>query len=382
LAQQREDIIKSKQYSSLYQKWDLYIPFIENGINLTATHGTISMIVPYPLTNQTYAKRLREQIIASHTLFELCDLSGTKIFENATVTNCIPFIRKGQEPASNITIISHINSSKQIMHSWTKATADMMQDNKTSVWNLDQESRNTNKHEGMHTLGDFCYVSKGMVLYSENGEFTNKDLVSDTYDKIHCRKYIEAKDIERYSIQRTRFIEYDTPRVPDMVSRPTFRELYNVPKLITNCLGELKVTVDMEDHYICQQGLRIAVLWNDIRMVENKSISSSIQKYSTLSRHEMEQLSSTIDLRYLLGILASSYGKVLLKDQRAGDYHIVPEHIRSIPIPSATQEEQAPIIDYVNRILSAKRDNPSANTLELEKAIDALVDKLYENRSN
>ena len=52
------------------------------------------MIVPFPLPNQLYAMILRNMLIEENDLFELVDLNGTKIFENATVSNCIPFIKK------------------------------------------------------------------------------------------------------------------------------------------------------------------------------------------------------------------------------------------------------------------------------------------------
>jgi hypothetical protein len=52
MAIQRKGIIDSGKYMSLYQKWDLYIPFIELGIrHLCKDNGVCSMIVPYPLTN-------------------------------------------------------------------------------------------------------------------------------------------------------------------------------------------------------------------------------------------------------------------------------------------------------------------------------------------
>lgn len=376
LAKQREDIIACKKYSSLYQKWDLYIPFIEHGIQLACNDGIITMIVPYPLTNQTYGKKLRELIVSNYELFELCDLNGTKIFENATVSNCIPFIKKSLLKTS-VTRISHIDESKTIKKVFNKNADDLVREPKTAIWYVDEEKRNAKKHLDLHVLGDFCYISKGMVLYSEDGLFTNKDLISDSQDNIHCRKYIEAKDIERYEVQRTRYIEYNTERVPDKVSRPTFRELYDCPKLITNCLGELKVTVDFEDHYICQQGLRIAVLWKDIANVDNKSISSSIKKYSTLTRKEMELLSEKIDLRYILGILASKYGRELLFIQRAGDYHIVPEHIRNIPIAEATIEQQERVASIVDNILCLKKQS-NTNTFLLEHEIDLIIYHLYE----
>ena len=91
----------------------------------------------------------------------------------------------------------------------------------------------------------------------------------------------------------------------------------------------------------------------------------------------MEELSQLIDLRFILGILNSRYTKVLLDDIRSGDYHIYPEHVRRIPIPSATTEQQQPIIDLVDTILAAKAADPQADTSDFESQIDQLVFDLY-----
>ncbi len=376
LLEQRNKIIASKYYSTLHSKWDLYVPFMERGVLLLSDNGVFTMIVPYPLTNQIYAKKLRELIISEYNMYEFVNLNGTKIFENATVSSCIPIIQKSIN-VTRRTTISHIYDNKSIIKDFDKEVDELVPDKKSYIWYVDKETKDINRFANMNVLGDYCYISKGMVLYSEEGLFTNKDLISDKPDKTHCRKYIEAKDIERYEIQRIRYIEYDTDRIPDKVSRPTFRELYNIPKLITNCLGELKVTVDIDEHFICQQGLRLAVLWKDIKNVENKSISSSIKKYSTKSRKEMELLSASINLKYILGILASKIGRELLTLQRAGDYHIVPEHIRKIPIAYATQIQQDEIVVKVDEILKTKQTNPSADTSALESEIDRLVYQLY-----
>lgn len=375
LAEQRERLAMSKRYKSLYQKWDLFVPFIELGTQLNSHGGITAMIVPFPLTNQLYAKEMRRLLVEEADLFELVDLNGTKIFENATVSNCIPFIRKSV--ANGKTWISNINEKLEIRRVFEQRHADLVQDGRTFVWNVTQEKREANRHADMNVLGDYCYVSKGMVLHSEEKEFTNEDLISNTKDNVHCRKYLEAKDMDRYVINRIRFIEYDTDRVPAKVSRPTFRELYDNSKLLFNCLGELKVMLDFQDDYICQQSIRVAVRWVDLKCVENKSIATSIKKFSTMKREEMEAVSKNVDLRYLLGILNSRYASVLLTNIRGGDYHIVPEHIRNIPIPPATATQQKPVIALVDKILAAKKQDPSADTSALEAQIDDLVYALY-----
>ena len=373
LAEQRNSLVASGKYSCLYQKWDLYIPFIEFGINqICSTNGVCAMIVPYPLTNQIYAQKLREMILTKFHLFELVDLNGTKIFNNATVSNCIPFIKrtKGEN-----TTISNIDEKLHITPSFTKSYKDLLQDKKTYIWNVSNENRDSNRHSDMLTLGDLCYISKGMVLYSEDGLFTNEDLISNTPDSIHCRPYLEAKDMDTYAINNIRYIEYDTHRVPDMVSRPTFRELYDRPKLMFNCLGKMKVMIDYSNQFVCQQGIRVALLWNDLHGVENRSILTSIKRYSRLSRCEMEKISTSFNMYYLLGILNSKYAAQLLTNIRGGDYHIVPEHIRNIPIASATVDVQNKVAEIVLKIIDLKRTHQNTSVLEAE--IDKFVYSIY-----
>ena len=51
--------------------------------------------------------------------------------------------------------------------------------------------------------------------------------------------------------------------------------------------------------------------------------------------------------------------------------------LSSIPIPDTSKEQQLPIVDLVNRILNAKKDNPNADTSPLEQQIDHIVYHLY-----
>lgn len=387
MPEQREAISKSPRFKTLFQKWDLYIPFIEMSLDFLKKDGLYSAIIPYPFTNQTYGKLLREKIINEYNLLEVADLNGTKIFDHATVSNCIPVVEKAKP--SGKCVITHINDQKQIIPFIEQTYEKLVQDEKSAVWNLTAEERNTNRHANMHVLGDYCYISKGMVLNSDEnetkGKFVKADLISETQDEIHCRKYIEAKDIDKYFINRVRYLEYGTKRVPDRLSRPTFPELYNVPKLLTNKIGELKAIIDSEN-FLCDQTNRICILWKDLHCVENKSIASSIKKFSKLTREEMEKLSETVDLRYLLAIMNSKYANELLDGIRGkGNIDVNPEYIRNIPIPSATQSQQQELanlatlmMDAVKRQQEAKSDQEKNICKMRIEAIDAQINaKVY-----
>jgi hypothetical protein len=375
----RKAIIDSQRFTTLYHKWDLYIPFIEFGLQLLTINGIFTMIVPYPLTNQTYAKKLRLLIINQYNMTEIVDLNGTKIFENATVSNCIPFITKSK--SNNSCYISHIGEQRQITRSCKKIYSDLVWDENTFIWNLSTKEKETHQNDDLNIFGDFCYISVGMVLNADEktakGKFTKKDLISETYDAVHCRKYIEAKDIERYRVKNIRYLEYNTKRCPCKLRRPTFRELYERPKLMFNRLGNLMVFYDEKTKYLHSDSMFSAVLWKDLKGIQNKSIKASIKRYSRFSRKEMELYSKKIDLRYLLGILNSEFASILLSELRGGDYHIYPEHLRSLPIPLVAMSQQEPIITLVNQLLSIKKTNPAAETANLEKQIDDLVYELY-----
>lgn len=313
------------------------------------------MIVPYPLTSQLYAQKSREMLLDNYSLYELSDLRGTKVFDDATVTSVIFFVqkRKDKQPI----YISKI-ADNTLQPLFKKDRDSLLQDEKSYVWNLENNVKKSNRYEGMKVIGDYCYVSVGMVLNADEniakGEFVKDDLISETKDEIHCKSYVEGKDLDRYVIKRIRFLEYGTERCPAKIRRQTFPELYTHKKLVINGLGNFKAVLDKEGDLCSNHKGQLCLLWNDLHGVENKSIDSSIKKYSNLSRKEMEKLSQTVDLRYLLSIINSRYGTILLNDIRGGDFNIYPEHIRNIPIPECT--DQQPFVDLADRMLSLNKD--------------------------
>ena len=354
MAIQRKGIIDSGKYMSLYQKWDLYIPFIELGIrHLCKDNGVCSMIVPYPLTNQLYGLKLREMLIRDYHLYELSDLRGTKVFEDAIVTSTIFFVEK-KMARTEIAVSTIVDQT--LKRVYEKEVDTLVQDVKTHVWNLDEDNKQANRHSQFKVLGDFCYISKGMVLNADEktakGAFKKEDLVSLTKDDIHCRDYVEAKDIARYVVNRVRYLEYETERSPYQLSRPTFRELYNCPKLLTNKIGALKVVLDT-NNLLCDQTNRICVLWKDLKGVENASINNSVKKFSQISRTELENISLSIDIRFLLVLLNSKYANYLLDSIRgSGNIDVNPEYIRNIPIPLIASESQQPFIALADTMLT------------------------------
>ncbi len=183
---------------------------------------------------------------------------------------------------------------------------------------------------------------------------------------------MRAKDIEQYQVNRVRYLEWGTERSPSQLRRPTFKELYDFPKLLCNRLGELKVAIDEKGGLLHNDSIIACVPWHYFAGVDNKSITGNVKKFSSMSREEMEKLSGQVRLKYLLGVLNSSFAAVLLRDQRSGDYHIYPEHLRNIPIPPAIPEEQEEIVRLVDMILVKKSEEALA---EIDRKVKLLYEK-------
>ena len=381
---QREYLKTCNKYFSLYKQWDLYIPFIEKSLSILKNGGIYGAIVPYPVANQEYAKIIREMIINDYNLIEIVNLYGVKVFQKATVTNCIPIIRK--EKPQNIVAISHINEEMEIHTNFEKSYSELVIDEKRGVWNLEKESKDATRHSDLHVLGDFCYISKGACCSSDEkiakGEFKKDDLIVNVKDEIHTRKYIVGKDIGKYIIKRVRYIEYGTKRSPAKWQRARFIEFFTSPKLFINVLGEMVVALDFENEFINDDTTIGLVLWEDLQNVKDIGLLNSIKKFSNYSRKEMEDLSRKVNLYYLLAILNSKYARHLLSIQRGGDYHIYPEHIRNLPIPIAPPADIEALSDYAKQELALHQKLAKCNTpqdkLVIENAIKALDNQIDE----
>jgi len=93
------------------------------------------------------------------------------------------------------------------------------------------------------------------------------------------------------------------------------------------------------------------------------------------------EINEQIDKKFWLGYLncrfMSWYAYNFIYARAIRTMHLYDFYAQQIPIPNIPLSKQQPIITLVNQILSAKIKNPSADTLELERQIDALVYELY-----
>ena len=161
---------------------------------------------------------------------------------------------------------------------------------------------------------------------------------------------LRGKDVNKYSIRDPHlFVNYGKH-----LACPRNHEIFEQPKILIREAGAtITATLDEENYYI------MSSLYNAILIDKEYS------------------------MRFLLGLINSKLFQYLMYkltfEKTKGAFTKAKIfHYYELPVKMASAQEQQPIIDLVDAILAAKRQNPQADTTALEAQIDALVYQLYD----
>ena len=370
-----------KIFKTLYEKWDIMIPFIERGLNLANKKGDLIYIVSNAICTSKYAYKLLDLIQEKYFMRSINYFEKMKVFD-----------------AGVLPIVFHVGKSEKIKET-VKIVRNSFFDNikskdKISIRKFKSMGRNAFRKkydpialkEGVIDLENICYISYGLRPNSDErywkGEFTTKDIVSLKKTKIHRKKFIEGKDIESYRIKRIRYLEWDTERAPKKFSRPTFPELYVSPKIIR---GRMNPGIYDDQNIICSANAIVLKKFSDLKNVYNRSLKNSLRKSKKI-RSDMERLSEKFNLKYVLSILNSKYGFYFLNQIRRHKQknYFYPDDLKKLPIRDISLEKQKPLIDLVDKILKITKTKDylqtpakQAQVREYKKQIDQLVYKFY-----
>ena len=347
-ARDNEDIrgrryIENK-FRSPYKMWDLYVPFVEKGINILKPNGLSAMIIPDTIGKSEYTNKLIEIIETENYLYQIDFFPDIYVFENVGVRSKILFVQKSK---SNLL-------AKRVKHYPTIHDVLVLNSAKekgNEQYLLNVSGFNINR-ENCITLADICYVSYGMRLNSDKTDpkkFKKIDLLSEIKDEIHNKLYTEGKYLERYSINKSQFLEYGTERCPNRLVRPTFPELYTTDKLLLS--RQKKVgAISYENHY-CDNTIIMAIPAFNLSMVDNKSIRKYYKNISK-NRLDVEANSKKFDLHYLLGIINSKLIKYYIVFASKGKIDFYPDDWKNIPIGNYSNINQQQLILKVKTILN------------------------------
>ena len=380
----RRAILNSGSYETLWEKWDLFLPFMEKAFNLLRADGVTSLIVSDAFGHAKYALKARNWFLRNALVERIDFLSKVKIFD-AAVNNMTYVFRKA-DGSSNIPqryIHEGVFGNVRKIPSATQSKL-----NERAFFPSDIYVPPPNP---TIPLGDICYISVGMVVHAHErhapGKFTLDDVTSDEKDVTHPKPYVEGKHLDRWLPKMNRWLEWGTDRAPSLFRRQTFPELYEVvEKLISvdMAANDNRPKVAFDDQKLHHNHSMWSIVpWCALSGIRNQSIKKQAryagekdyQKYPR--REHLEENSFRFSIKYLLGIMNSKPAYNCLRANRRSNIHLYPEDWKKLPIPDISTKDQQVIVNIVDMILTAKHSNHGSEVDGLESMIDRYARKLY-----
>ncbi len=384
----RRAIDTQGDFATLYEKWDLFIPFIERSVQLLAPDGVATMIVSDAYAHAKYGLKNREWALETTKVLRLDLMSDVKIFE-AAVRNVIYFFQRG-DGQSHVPLRRLHSADGAITELPSKPQAEL-----TERAFFPSDGDETPFEIETVPLEQICYISVGMVCHAHEkhalGEFVLEDLIAFAKDKTHPKPFVEGKTLGRWLPLSHNWLEWETERAPALFRRQTFPELYEVSeKLISGDISagaQLKVVYD-DNQFLHNHSAWSFVPWLSLEGVRNRSIKKSARYQNEspgafLKREELEQTSRQFRVKYLLAVMNSTVAREFLRANRRSNIHLYPDDWKQLPIAVAAPARQALLEGVVNWILTekhAQREEDWRSAVRVafwEQLADALVWELY-----
>lgn len=342
------------------------------------------MIVSDAYCHSKYAQKSQIWFLKNSRVLRLDFCSDLKMFD-AAVHNVIYFFQRADGT-------HHTPERRVHHHAFANVTSLPSNEQAKLTYRafFPEETQHASFSAPTLPIGSICYVSFGCRPNSDEkrakGLFIAADLVGETHDKEHPKRYIEAKDIQRWTYQQSRWLEWGTKRSPNLLARATFEELYEVAEKIVAADvsgAENRAAYDASQAFHSHTLISF-VSWHALAGVRNNSLKKTARyrgeappRPDLPKREELEATSRRFAVKYLLGVMNSSTARDFLRANRRSNIHLYPDDWKKLPIPDVPMEQQKPIVAFVDKILAARRTNPNADITALEADLDARVSSLY-----
>lgn len=367
---------------------DLMYYFICQGTRLLSFDGVLSYITSNYYLGNDYAKKLR--LYLNDKLETVINFHNAAIFDSASVHTAISFVRKKSEKR-NIqfyTLKNDICSSLKLDIDYEYC--ELKRENLNDSWIVANSSSDMiiEKIKKISVpMGTITEIAKGPET-GKNGIFSvakscldenriEKEIIRHCIKNSHIKKYV-ISPIDLYLIYADN--DFSETKYPN-----AYKYLCQHKKDLLDRRGPKNDEYEWwrlhrpSIKYIFDSQEKIVVPY---RAEHNRFAYDDKQFFNDGGdiRAIIVKENSKYSIKFLLGLLNSNmldwyYGFIGKQKGCAREYFNKP--LSEIPIFKATQKQQQPIIDLVDKILAAKKENPQADTSEWEKEIDRLVYELY-----
>jgi type II restriction/modification system DNA methylase subunit YeeA len=400
--------LQQQKYQTFTSTADLYVYFYEKGHQLLKDAGILSFISSNKWMRAKYGENLRKFLKNNTAVLKIIDFSGYRVFEQTVDTNIILF-SKGKPADSHSVNFVEIKSDMQnvieyINQNWQTILQVKFSDN---AWTLADENVLALK-EKIERIGRplkdwdvrICFGIK--TGYNEafiiDTETRNRILANckDEEERKRTEEIIKpvlrGRDIGKYYYKWAGLWIIGTfpAKHINIVNYPSLREYlrgFGDKLLQDGKPGHRKKASNK--WFETQDNIAYYPEFEKEKIVFNKTTKEDYAFAYDFQRCFVNQstyimVSGKYPQRLLLGILNSQLFRFAYRKFYSGggiEGEITVFTLENFPLPLLTPQNQPianQIITLVDQILSAKKQNPEADTSKLEHEIDQLVYALYD----
>ncbi|GAA9514494.1 class I SAM-dependent DNA methyltransferase [Helicobacter pylori] len=413
-----------KQYQDFYNSTaDIYTYFFALAFNILKEKGFNAFITSNKYARTRYGAKLRELLLKKTTIVSYMELNALKVFESAAVdTSIMSFIKQTPPEESSFNYYeptpndgNDLKSARSLPMKQNALSTESFIFANTSLLDL------RDKMEGIGTpLKDWDIQIYRGILTGANEAFIipteKREEILNACKTQEERKRTEAlikpvlrgKDIKRYSYEWAGewiiFIPWHFPNTDSQKSMEENEQDFSIHYPITyshlllhkdKLLKRNKDETGKRYEWYCLQRWaanyyqdfeKEKIVYGEIVQEPRFYLDNGGCELGYFYAEATSFILTGEHLRYLLGMLHSKLITFAFKTFYAGGglgesgYRYKKAFIERLPIPKITSKNQElahKITACAKAILEAKEKDPKANTLELEKEIDALVYQLY-----
>ncbi|GAA7149847.1 class I SAM-dependent DNA methyltransferase [Helicobacter pylori] len=403
-----------KQYQGFYNSTaDIYTYFFALSYHLLKDKGFNAFITSNKYARAKYGAQLRELLLKKTTIVSYMELNALKVFESAAVdTSIMNFIKQTPSKESQFNYYEPTSDDKNDLKS---ARSLPMKQNALSTESFIFANTSLldlrDKIESVGTpLKDWDIQIYRGILTGANEAFIipteKREEILNACKTQEERKRTErlikpilrGKDIKRYSYEWADLWLINTHNgyTSNLKSKipPIDIEKYPATKahldahydtIATRC-DQGDTPYHLRNCAYLEDFEKEKIVYGEIAQEPRFYLDSGDAELGYFYAEATSFILTGEHLRYLLGMLHSKLITFAFKTFYAGGglgesgYRYKKVFIERLPIPQITpknQELARKITDGAERILKVKEKDPKANTLDLEKEIDALVYQLY-----
>jgi adenine-specific DNA-methyltransferase len=410
--------IKEHYASARKGNYDLYVVFVERGLQLLESQGQLAYILPHKFFNAQYGQPLRELVAEGKHLRHVVHFGDQQIFPGATNYVCLLFLARGGADACRWVRADDLPAWLQTQ---LGPEDNIPAKNVTATeWNfvVGKGSNLFDRLKAMPVkLGDLTeHISQG--IRTSANEVYVLDVISERDGLLRARseklgkevvieaaavlRFLAGREIKPFSIQPSGKVVLMPYRIADAVA-----ELVSEPELAKKVPKTLAYLRENKSYLSSrEQGRFRGARWYEFGRSQNidlmllpKILVPDIADRASFALDERGVFAFTsgygitlkpttnVSPKFLLGLLNSRlldlFWKQVSTPLRGGFYRYFTQFLSQFPIrtlnlsDAAERVQHDAIVELVERILSAKAVDPAADTSALEREIDRMVYELY-----